>query len=141
MDGYLTMLDSLPRSTERGRIEALCSGHFLLFFPGYHVQRNVDELKQCRRHSYNNCNLRLPRSTERGRIEASSGCSTTWLTCRRYHVQRNVDELKHDVVLDDAHGRVDGYHVQRNVDELKPLLAGTCRPPCDVTTFNGTWTN
>jgi len=59
----------------------------------------------------------------------------------RYHVQRNVDELKHDVVLDDAHGRVDGYHVQRNVDELKPLLAGTCRPPCDVTTFNGTWTN
>ena len=108
----------LPRSTERGRIEALfVSLHTPLELGGYHVQRNVDELK-------------------RGWSQGGQG------TKGRYHVQRNVDELKHALRRPGVH-HDPGYHVQRNVDELKPHRLGDEHRTVSgqVTTFNGTWTN
>jgi len=133
----------LPRSTERGRIEApreacSCSGAM----PSYHVQRNVDELKHADQlridpqsiggyHVQRNVDElkpgghrrvdypldQLPRSTERGRIEATPPRRRSSKSAR-YHVQRNVDELKRRGARRMNEDEL-SYHVQRNVDELK----------------------
>jgi len=109
-------IDLLPRSTERGRIEAC------------RPCRDQDTIST------------LPRSTERGRIEASffKGCLGMSGSLPR-STERGRIEAWPPGIHRGCPGR---YHVQRNVDELKRLYGMPIYQPIFiVTTFNGTWTN
>jgi len=108
----------------------------------YHVQRNVDELKQdLRWHEVRPGDGWLPRSTERGRIEAKP----------IIHV---LLQVKGSLPRSTERGRIEAgdnlplhRHAQRlprstergRIEAERP--AGSGRTDLEVTTFNGTWTN